>query len=82
MKLNLYAVRDHLLNVSFAPMAFPSDAAAVRSFRSMCGNKDSVIFQNPTDFSISKIGEFDVDSGQITTVPHEVVASGVREFKE
>lgn len=77
MKVGLYSIRDHLVNVSFPPMNFPSDAAAIRAFRSMAENPSSTVNQNPSDFSIQKIGEFDPESGVFSALEQpEIVVNG------
>lgn len=77
MKVGLYSIRDHLVGVSFPPLNFPSDAAAERAFRSMAENPSSTVYQNPSDFSVQKIGEFDLDTGNLHPAEQvEIICSG------
>lgn len=77
MKVSLYSIRDHLIGTSFAPMAFLNNAAAERSFRSMAEQANSVVSQNPSDFSMQKVGEFDPETGVLSALEQpEIVFNG------
>ena len=64
MKFGVYAVRD--VKIGFQSISVqPNDAVAVRGFESTVINSDSVLFTHAEDFSLFKLGEFDVDSGRL-----------------
>lgn len=64
MKFGVYAVRD--VKVGFQSISVqPNDAVAIRGFESTVINSDSVLFTHAEDFSLFKLGEFDVDSGRL-----------------
>lgn len=64
MKFGIYAVRD--VKVGFQSVSVQSnDAVAVRGFESAVINSDSILFTHAEDFSLYKLGEFDVDSGRL-----------------
>lgn len=77
MILKLYSVRDHLVNVSHQPWAYADQNAAVRSFVAMCGQRESALSQNPSDFSLQLVGEMNTDTGVIVGYPQpEIVFNG------
>lgn len=64
MKFGVYAIRD--VKVGFQSISVqPNDAVAIRGFESTVINSDSVLFTHAEDFSLFKLGEFDVDSGRL-----------------
>ena len=64
MKFGIYAVRD--VKVGFQSISVqPNDAVAIRGFESTVFSSDSVLFTHAEDFSLYKLGEFDVDSGRL-----------------
>jgi hypothetical protein len=64
MKFSIYSVRDKLsgyMNISLEK----GDAIATRSFTTLVNTPDTVLFANPGDYDLYKVGEFDSESGTI-----------------
>lgn len=73
MKYNVYSIRDAKTGF-LTPTIDINDDSAIRNFQHACTNVDSLFFTHPADYSLIKIGEFDVETGSIIQVPHEVLA--------
>lgn len=84
MKFGIYCVRDVKSGFQ-TPTAQVNDAVAVRGFASAVINSDSVLFTHASDFALYKVGEFDADTGHITSLdlPVELMqASAALAMKE
>lgn len=66
MIVNLYAVRDELSNEFFAPQIIKNDEMAKRQFKSQV-NTITLWKENPSDYSLYRIGTFDDETGLITS---------------
>lgn len=66
MVLKFFAVKDELANRFLAPTLMSSEAEAKRQFKSQINNipmwKD-----NPSDFSLFALGEFNDETGELTS---------------
>lgn len=72
MIYGIYSIRDAktgFLNITLDQ----SDAAAIRGFEHATRNADSLFFTHPSDYSLFKIGEFNTDTGVITSCVPEVL---------
>lgn len=71
MKYNFYAVKDTLTNIYRQPTLMMSDEEATRQFKSNVNNiplwKD-----NPSDFELWNLGEFDETTGEIWYKPNKI----------
>lgn len=63
MKFGLYTIKDELSEYGF-PMAFQNRGIAERYFQNLT-ETDNMIRNNPSDFSLWKIGKFDTEKGEI-----------------
>lgn len=70
MKLNIYSMHDRL-NGYFNIFMDKSDEIAKRGFLATFkdAEKGSLFYSCPEDYSLYKLGEFDVESGVITPLP-------------
>ncbi|AXH74602.1 MAG: nonstructural protein [Microviridae sp.] len=64
----LYTVYDRVAGRHFNPFPEDNDAAAMRSFRMMANNVESMISQNPDDFDLYHVGDFDPYDAQLDGV--------------
>lgn len=65
MKYNLYSVKD--VRVGFdGPQLAINDGAALRNFADMVANDKSYISKHPEDYQLFKIGEIELNTGDIT----------------
>lgn len=75
MILNWYSIKDELAEVFFAPMLFDNDDVAKRYFSAFINNKENeVVFQNPQDYSLFKLGAFDKLTGDIAANKHLLIS--------
>ena len=78
MKYPVYAIRD--AKVGFmTPTVDVNDASAARNFEHAVMNSASLMNSHPGDYALYKIGEFDSDSGELTSqLPENIIdAAGV-----
>lgn len=69
MKLKLYSIFDRKMNIYLAPFPARNDVDAVRNVQAGFNTpqmRETPIGQNPQDFDLVSIGEFDDDTGEIT----------------
>lgn len=76
MTYGIYSFRDN--KTQFGQIwCDSSDEAAKRGFAMMINNGDGIMGFAPSDFDLFKIGEFDSEDGQITSVwPIEFMMNG------
>lgn len=64
MKGYLYSIKD--AKTGFMAPAFDSnDATAVRNFDAACQHPESLLRQYPSDFSLWRVAEIDLDTGKV-----------------
>lgn len=63
--LTLVSVYDKVSKKFGSIVCIDNDLAAVRAFRDMVHNKDTVIGQHPSDFVLYKVGFFNFFTGEI-----------------
>lgn len=75
MKVNLYSVRDKVAGQYNTPFAAPHDAHAIRSIKMEVNraNEQNVIYHNPADFALYRVGEYDHDTGVTTPADPELI---------
>lgn len=71
MKRNIYMIYDTAAAIYMGPLIFRADGEALREFEAQSNNADSKIGQNPEDFSLYKVGEFDDHDGLL--VPQDKI---------
>lgn len=67
MTRTYYAIKDNLAEAYMTPVLFDNDNLAIRWFTGVVNSKEQneVIYNNPEDFELWKLGEFDNQSGTI-----------------
>lgn len=83
MIFELYTIKDELSEYGF-PMTFQNRGIAERYFQNLT-ETDTMIKNNPSDFSLWKIGKFDTENGKIETLetPKLVIrAKGIKTKNE
>lgn len=72
MTYGLFSVKDELTSHFLAPVMMLNEDEAKRQFKSQVNNiqlwKD-----NPSDFSLYKLGSFDEESGEILYKPEKII---------
>lgn len=72
MKLPIYSIRD--VHTGFmTPTVDQNDASAMRNFAHAVMNSASLMNSHPKDYSLYKIGEFDIETGAISGCMPELV---------
>lgn len=76
MKSNVYCIFDSKSESYHPPTLQPNHATAIRAAENILKNPQSQITQTPEDFSIFHIGQFDDNTGKVTSrEPLEHVAN-------
>lgn len=67
MQRDYFAIRDNLANAFMTPVLFDNENMAIRWFTGVVNSKEQneVIYNNPGDFELWKIGAFDFTTGNI-----------------
>lgn len=67
MQRDYFAIRDNLANAFMTPVLFDNENMALRWFTGVVNSKEQneVIYNNPGDFELWKIGAYDNISGNI-----------------
>lgn len=69
MKLQMYSVRDAKASVFHPPYFNRSHGEAERNFDQLVNDPKSVQCQYPEDWDLYHLGEYDDESGQMSTLP-------------
>lgn len=77
MRLFVFALHDTAVKAYGQPFFMPSEAAAVRAFRSLVNDPKSQLNQSPGDFSLHFLGTFDDTHGTFTTDKTRQIATGL-----
>lgn len=78
--VNMYSVCDKVAGRFFPPFLSESDQTANRSFRSMCQNPESTFAQNPEDYDLFLLADFDPNDGQIDVLDSPLRISSAVDF--
>lgn len=67
MKNQYYAIHDNLAELFLTPVLFQNENVALRWFTGVVNdkNQNEVIYNNPGDFELWKVGIYDNESGHI-----------------
>lgn len=67
MQRDYFAIRDNLANAFMTPVLFDNENMALRWFTGVVNSKEQneVIYNNPSDFELWKIGAFDFTTGNV-----------------
>lgn len=66
MTYNVYAVKDELTNMFFAPMYYKSEAEAKRHFKTQMNNNPDWKY-NSSDYGFYKLGTFNDETGEFVS---------------
>lgn len=79
MKLEAYSVFDQAVGAFASPQFVRSRLEAVRLFAAACRHgSDHQFAAHPQDFSLHHVGEWDDESGELTSVKPERVITAVQ----
>lgn len=80
MKHQMYSLKDNLAGVFMQPQLFQNENVALRNFTEII-NGTGIFKNNPADFELWKIGEFEDRDGIIIPEP-EKIATGLSVVKK
>lgn len=72
----LYSVYDKATCLYSNPYTALRDAEAVRAFRALLDDPQSLHSRYPEDFALYRMGNFDDNDGNINTTTRELIAQG------
>lgn len=78
MKNYYFAIKDNMAGIYLTPVLFQNENVALRWFNGVVNSKDQneVIFNNPQDFELWKLAEYNNEDG--TIIPDiEKMATGL-----
>ena len=76
MKLRMFAIFDSASGVYDRPICFRAVGEALRFWKHMVLNKDSVVAKSPKDFSFYQVGEYDDECGEVRALNKICVQTG------
>ncbi len=76
MELVQCSIFDEKSGAYAQPFFAPTVAHAKRTFSDFCNDRETIIGMHPADYSLFKIGVFDVQSGKLVE-DHACLGSGV-----
>lgn len=62
------------------PVCDQSEAAAIRGFSFAINSENSIMGFSPKDFDLYQVGEFDTETGVLTSIVPVQIASGIGVF--
>lgn len=77
-KVYCYSIYDCKADAFSNILVFQNEALALRAFRNSVMSPDSVMFNNPEDFTLFMIGEFDMQDGKLSGCDKIAVQTGVQ----
>lgn len=77
MKLKMYSLLDEKSKLFSRPFYSNHDGEALRSFSTVCCDKESLPGKFPADFTLWKIGEWDDNTGRIDSVKPVYLAKAI-----
>lgn len=73
--MKIYTVYDKAAETYGTLLLFPSNEVAIRNFRLMCNQDDTMYHLCPEDFSLVYLGEFNTETAEFSTVPLFCIAN-------
>lgn len=71
--MKLYAVKDEMSNLFLTPTPFKTEGEAKRQFKDAINN-NRIWKDNPADFSLYKLGEYNEETGEIDAKLEKVIS--------
>lgn len=69
MKLKMYGIYDDKAITFGHPFFQPREEMAIRMMHSLVNDQDTQHAKHPKDFSLYELGEYDTDTGIVTSEP-------------
>ncbi len=82
MKTLMFAIYDAKTEAYLQPFFLPTVGSATRAFETACNDSNTQFFNNPEDYTLFQIGEFDQTSATVTDlVPNKPLGTAI-EYKK
>lgn len=77
MKQNVYAIHDGAAGAYLNPIYQHTDGMMIRMFRNAVNDNTHAFGQNPSDYTLFKIGSYDDETGQHTSENPQSLGNGI-----
>ena len=77
MNLKVYAIYDKKSEMFLTPTFVEADAIAIRSFCTLCGDRETAIGLYPEDFALFYLGEYISRDGSIASCSPKILIDGL-----
>jgi len=78
MKYQIYTIFDNVAKLYHPPMFLMNDAVAIRNITTLKNDPSTSLGQNPNDFNMYHIGEYDDLMGEISVSTKTQINSNVQ----
>lgn len=78
----LYSIKDTVTGLWTEPAVMNNDAEALRAFRTMAEDRDTMIGAHPEDYELHQIGDWNQEHGSIENVCNNFLAKGLKPKEE
>lgn len=79
----MYCIHDCKVGAYDKPWLARSRGEAIRSFADLINSKDNnMVSKHPEDYTLFEVGEFSLDTGNVTPHPAHINVGKALEFKE
>lgn len=79
-KLNAYSVLDVKSKLFNFPHFQQTDGVAIRGFAQACEDESSNLNRYPEDFILHRIGEFNMETGELIKCERPIIVASASEF--
>ena len=80
--MKIYAIKDNAIEAFGQPFFVKAQGQAVRMFKDEANNPESQIHKHAEDFELWHIGEFDEQTGTLSTTTNTERVARAIDFKE
>lgn len=74
MTIKLYAIKDNVAGTFAMPQGLENDAVAKRSLTAVVNSLGNPVSDNPQDYDLYCLGDYDVDTGVISPLKDKIGA--------
>lgn len=82
MKLAMLAVRDRQLDAFMRPFCVQTIGQGIRSFGDEVQRQDQPMYQHPEDYELYHLGDFDEETGKLTSLDKPKQIALATQFKQ
>lgn len=78
----LYSIKDTVTGLWTEPAVMNNDGEAMRAFKALTKDKNTMIGAHPEDYELHQIGEWNPEQGTIQNVCNNFLMSGQKPVEE